>query len=347
MSEDILKEELYKIAILAVTSDFTDSETVDKIKAENSFSTPFGMRFVQRISEIRSHVDDSHKCVVCGRRIAINGVICDECIPRILDSEYAKHQKELEAKKVVEEALAISSNTIIEDNSHETSKEKRVTLKDYFVRLKSSFMRKKSVAEEPVKKSNISTTEKAVKKSNISTTQEMVSNKKGKSRVAVIILGALAVVQLVVLVSYNIINASPYKKSELPPDSGEVNPIEKPYVSDRDLVYSEDVEAARVVVAEEFPADNYWEIRDCPEDIYYLGYFISEKGKDLSEVEANLSEDEKFDFYIGEKCYVFIVSYRTQNCLKMGTVVVRPEGQMIVKGVFNDGRNPDAFYRIR
>ncbi len=125
------------------------------------------------------------------------------------------------------------------------------------------------------------------------------------------------------------------------------NPTVEAKVSDNDPVAVSDIEAAKLQLQKDFPEDQGYTITFAREDTDYAGRFLVDRGDCCLEVEEQLSDEERYDYFFTEPIYIFYISYNEDDAGKVGMAEVNHTGSILVMGSFNDGRRTDSFYRYR
>ncbi|GEM_PF-6160720 len=101
-------------------------------------------------------------------------------------------------------------------------------------------------------------------------------------------------------------------------------------------------------LANDFPKDKGYEITYARMDTEYIGRFSIDKGECCEEVEENLSDEERYNyFYDLEDVYIFYITKIDDVTGIVGLAEVNNKSQILVCGSFNDGRKTDCHYRFR
>lgn len=332
MSDQELKQELLYMVRLTAKYDFSNAIVVDEIKTKEEqkpiLTSVFGQRFLSRITAMSQGKADSRKCVICGRQIAVNGVICEACMEKISTSEYARNSIEIKEKEKKGENRAKLSITLPKIKIPEI-KLPAVTMP------KIKLPEIKKVREQSVNKSIKTRPEK--KKSG-GASKVSIWNRLGHSRVLLVCLIIITILNLALII---LLGAGSSVASV------ERNPLEEATVSTHDLYRAPTRGEALKVVLEEFPESDGWLVVESGESEQYVGYFNTTCGDNIDDVIAGLTDEQRFDFFFTEPCFVFMVSYKDEVSAKMGVVEVNRDGKVIVQGSFNNGRATNSFYRIR
>ncbi|MCR4694271.1 MAG: hypothetical protein K5773_02975 [Pseudobutyrivibrio sp.] len=125
------------------------------------------------------------------------------------------------------------------------------------------------------------------------------------------------------------------------------NPTQEPYISDKEIVAVSDEESALAQLQLDYSPDDGYDIISLGPVVELSGLFANEVGASATEIEENLSDEERYDYFLIEEAYKFYISYNDGVSIKLGLAEVSTQGNIIVKGDFNDLRDPNAFYRIR
>lgn len=127
----------------------------------------------------------------------------------------------------------------------------------------------------------------------------------------------------------------------------EYNPIVEAKVSENKTVAVSDYEAAKTQLALDFPEEEGYTITFVREDTDYVGRFLLDKGDCCLEIEDQLSDEERYDYFFTEPVFVFYISNIEEYSAKLGIAEVNEAGSILVMGSFNDGRRTDSFYKYR
>ena len=125
------------------------------------------------------------------------------------------------------------------------------------------------------------------------------------------------------------------------------NPKEEPMVSSVEPTPVSSPEEAKAQLALDFPEEMGYTISFARMDTDFVGRFNINKGECCEEIEANLAEEERYDYFFTEDVYIFYISYNEQYAAKLGIAEINGDGNILVLGSFNDGRATDAHYKIR
>jgi hypothetical protein len=79
----------------------------------------------------------------------------------------------------------------------------------------------------------------------------------------------------------------------------------------------------------------------------YVGRFLIDKGACCEEVEEQLTDEERYDYFFTEEVYVYHISLNEPTMAKLGVAEVNSSGSILVMGSFNDGRKTDSHYKYR
>ena len=125
------------------------------------------------------------------------------------------------------------------------------------------------------------------------------------------------------------------------------NPKEPEVISSVEATPVSSMEEAYATLALDFPESLGYTITYARMDTDFVGRFKLEKGACCEEVEENLTEDERYDYFFTEDVYIFYISYNEEYAAKIGLAEINSEGNILVLGSFNDGRNPKYHYKMR
>ena len=127
----------------------------------------------------------------------------------------------------------------------------------------------------------------------------------------------------------------------------EINPIVEAKVSENEPVSVADVDAAYSQLLLDFPEEEGYTLSYAREDSDYVGRFLIDKGECCEEVEEQLTDEERYDYFFKEPVYIFYISNVDKYSSRVGLAEVNEAGKVLVKGSFNDGRRTDSFYKYR
>ncbi|WP_155952489.1 hypothetical protein [Pseudobutyrivibrio sp. LB2011] len=125
------------------------------------------------------------------------------------------------------------------------------------------------------------------------------------------------------------------------------NPTEEARVSSNQVVPVESADDAYAQLLLDFPEEEGYTVTYSREDADYVGRFLLNPGDCCLEIEDNLTDEERYDYFFKEDVYVFYISYLEENTGKVGIAEVNHAGSILVEGSFNDGRRTDSFYKFR
>ncbi len=125
------------------------------------------------------------------------------------------------------------------------------------------------------------------------------------------------------------------------------NPTVEPKVSSTEPSAVSDKDSALMELKKEFPEEEGYEITFVREDYDNVGRFLLENGACCAEVEENLSDEERYDYFFTEPVYVFYISNIEQYSARIGIAEINQSGSILLLGKFNDGRRIDSFYKYR
>lgn len=151
--------------------------------------------------------------------------------------------------------------------------------------------------------------------------------------IAVVFLTFLLITQIWVLSVWRYIN--------------KFNPTEEPAISSFEPTSVSSEEDAKQQIALDFPEEAGYTLTFARMDKDFVGRFKLENGTCCEEAEEQLSDDERYDYFFTEDVYIFYISYNEKYSAKVGIAEVNSEGNILVLGVFNDGRKTDCHYKYR
>ena len=127
----------------------------------------------------------------------------------------------------------------------------------------------------------------------------------------------------------------------------EVNPVVKAKVSENEPVSVAGADAAYSQLLMDFPEEQGYTITYARNDVDYVGRFLLDKGECCEEVEEQLTDEERYDYFFTEPVYIFYISNIEDFSSRIGMAEVNEAGNVLIKGAFNDGRRTDSFYKYR
>ena len=107
------------------------------------------------------------------------------------------------------------------------------------------------------------------------------------------------------------------------------------------------VEEAYEQLVLDFPESENYTVTFARMDQDYVGRFLLNPGDCCLEVEEQLTDEQRYDYFFSEDVYVFYISYLEEHTSKVGMAEVNSAGAIIIQGSFNDGRRTDSFYKFR
>ncbi len=125
------------------------------------------------------------------------------------------------------------------------------------------------------------------------------------------------------------------------------NPIETAINSSNEVVAVSSKEDALKQLQLDFPEEEGYSVYFGRMDSDYVGRFLLDLGECCAEVEENLTDEERYDYFFKEDVYVFYISYLEEHTAKQGVAEVNSDGAIILMGSFNNGRRTDSFYKFR
>ena len=125
------------------------------------------------------------------------------------------------------------------------------------------------------------------------------------------------------------------------------NPVVEAKVSVNEPVAVSDVDTAKAQLEKDFPADQGYTITFAREDTDYVGRFLIDKGDCCVEIEEQLTDEERYDYFFTEPVFIFYISNIEEFSARVGMAEVNQAGSILVMGSFNDSRRTDSFYKYR
>ncbi len=315
MSDAKLKQELLYMVRIAEKYDLTDKDIVNIILREDAegriFSSVFGQRFKARIKDLSEGKATSDSCIICGKPDGPNTVICSSCKKSIGDSYYAKHLSGGQDKK--EEAAALQEQSSAAESN--------------------DLQEQNSVAESIVLQKQISAASNNLKESLTSRIHIPAKLKKIIAVIAILILSLAAVCQIGILCLYMII-----------PDRN--IPMEARVSSYEALPVSDEAQAL-AAISQDFPESEGYTITFCRMDREYVGALSTKLGQAVLTDTSGLSDEKLYDYYMTDTVYIFFISYLENYTARLGVAEINAEGQILIQGSFNDGRDSNLQYRFR
>ena len=204
-------------------------------------------------------------------------------------------------------------------------------------KFKNSEEQKKKLAFPKIKLPHISISRPKFLKANEVDVKAKAKNssglKKGLQAILIVCLTLILFIQLWILSLWHRI-----------PD---YNPIEEARVSSNEVIPIDSQEEAYAEIEKDFPESEGYTITFSRKDTEYAGRFLLEKGACCLEIEEQLSDDERYDYFLTDEVYVFYISYLKEHTSKLGIAEINSDGAIIIEGSFNDGRRTDSFYKFR
>lgn len=127
----------------------------------------------------------------------------------------------------------------------------------------------------------------------------------------------------------------------------DINPIQEAVVSSNELVPVSNETEAEAQLLLDFPEEQGYTVTFGRMDREYVGRFLIDKGQCCEEIEENLSDEERYDYFFSEDVYIFYISCQDDVSSRIGLAEVNSAGAIIVMGSFNDGRDTDKHYKYR
>ncbi len=340
MSDAKLKQELLYMVRIAEKYDLTDKDIVNIILREDVegriFSSVFGQRFKARIKDLSEGKSASDTCIICGKHDGPNTVICSSCKKSIGDSYYAKHlsggqDKKEEAAALQEQSSAAESNDLQEQNSVAES----IVLQKQISAAETKDLQENTIYEKIVDSKAQMHLEDSLdlKESLTSSIHIPAKLKKIIAVVAVLILSLAAILQIGILCLYMTI-----------PDRN--IPMEA-RVSSYEPVPVSDEAQALAAISQDFPESEGYTITFGRMDREYVGALSTKLGQAVLTDTSGLSDDELYDYYMTDTVYIFFISYLENYTARLGVAEINAEGQILIQGSFNDGRDSNLQYRFR
>jgi len=125
------------------------------------------------------------------------------------------------------------------------------------------------------------------------------------------------------------------------------NPSEEPRNSEYPQVAVNSKDEAYDQLLLDFPEKEGYTLTYGRVDSEYVGRFLLDNGDCCQDVEEQLTDEEKYDYFFTEDVYIFYISYLEENTSKVGLAEINSNGAIIIEGSFNDGRKTDCFYKFR
>ncbi len=340
MSDAKLKQELFYMVRIAEKYDLTDKDIVNIILREDAegriFSSVFGQRFKTRIKDLSEGKAASDSCIICGKPDGPNTVICSSCKKSIGDSYYAKHlsegqDKKQEAAVLQEQSSAAKSNDLQEQNSVAES----IGLQKQISAAETKDLQENTIYEKIVDSKAQMHLEDSLdlKESFTSRIHIPAKLKKIFAVIAILILSLAVVCQIGILCLYMTI-----------PDRN--IPMEA-RVSSYEPVPVSDEAQALAAISQDFPESEGYTITFCRMDREYVGALSTGLGQAVLTETSGLSDDELYDYYMTDTVYIFFISYLENYTARLGVAEINAEGQILIQGSFNDGRDSSLQYRFR
>ncbi len=313
---------------IAEKYDLTDKDIVNIILREDAegriFSSVFGQRFKARIKDLSEGKSTSDTCIICGKPDGPNTVICSSCKKSIGDSYYAKHlsggQDKKEEAEAVQEEPSLKEKAALQEQSSaaETKDLQEHTIYEKIVDSKAQMHLEDSLD---------------LKESLTSRIHIPVKLKKIFAVIAILILSLAAVCQIGILCLYMTI-----------PDRN--IPMEARVSSYEPVPVSDEAQALAAII-QDFPESEGYTITFGRMDREYVGALSTELGQAVLTDTSGLSDDELYDYYMTDTVYIFFISYLENYTARVGVVEINAEGQILIQGSFNDGRDSNLQYRFR
>lgn len=125
------------------------------------------------------------------------------------------------------------------------------------------------------------------------------------------------------------------------------NPTQEPRNSEYPQVAVNSKDEAYNQLLLDFPEEEGYTLTYGRVDSEYVGRFLLDNGDCCQDVEEQLTDEEKYDYFFTEDVYIFYISYLEENTSKVGLAEINSNGAIIIEGSFNDGRKTDCFYKFR
>ncbi len=191
-----------------------------------------------------------------------------------------------------------------------------------------------AVQEEPsLKETDFSAASNNLKESLTSRIHIPAKLKKIIAVIAILILSLAAVCQIGILCLYMTI---PDRNIPMEARASSYEPVP---VSDEDQ--------ALAAISQDFPESEGYTITFCRMDREYVGALSTELGQAVLTDTSGLSDDELYDYYMTDTVYIFFISYLENYTARLGVAEINAEGQILIQGSFNDGRDSSLQYRFR
>ncbi|MBR5636561.1 MAG: hypothetical protein IKW81_06490 [Pseudobutyrivibrio sp.] len=170
-------------------------------------------------------------------------------------------------------------------------------------------------------------------------TEEIKENVSGFSFIKIFKYIALVCLTLILFVQIWLL----YLWSSIPT----YNPVVEAVVSAKEATPVTSAEEAMAQLAIDFPEEKGYTITYSREDSDYVGRFLLEKGDCCQEIEEQLTDEERYDYFFTEPVYIFYISNVDELSARIGMAEVNQAGAILVMGSFNDGRRTDCYYKYR
>ncbi len=100
-------------------------------------------------------------------------------------------------------------------------------------------------------------------------------------------------------------------------------------------------------IKQDFPESEGYTVTFCRRDREYAGAFSTELGEAALTDTSGLSDEELYNYYMTDTVYIFFISYLQDYTARLGIAEINDQGQILIQGSFNDGRDSSLQYRFR
>lgn len=115
------KRDIKTLVKLSKYYSYDNTATLDRIlsygEKNQLFQSVYGQKYIERIAGIAYGNADGDICILCGRNVAENGVVCNHCIEKVSGGNSGADLKDTAENNVNEETVSVDENVIIQDTS--------------------------------------------------------------------------------------------------------------------------------------------------------------------------------------------------------------------------------------
>ena len=115
------KRDIKTLVKLSKYYSYDNPATLDRIlsygEKNQLFQSVYGQKYIERIAGIAYGNADGDICILCGRNVAENGVVCNHCIEKVSGGNSGADLKDTAENNVNEETVSDDENVIIQDTS--------------------------------------------------------------------------------------------------------------------------------------------------------------------------------------------------------------------------------------